>query len=90
VGVGKGKASQERTLPEARPTTTKEATVDIKRIPPSGAAFQTAHEKDTHPHACWDGWVFLGYTDQETDEEHSEVLPCRRCAEMLIAKGGET
>ncbi len=33
-----------------------------------------------HPHACWDGWVFLGYTDDE-GEERSEALPCRRCAE---------
>jgi len=24
---------------------------------------------------------FLGYTDPETDEERSEVLPCRRCSE---------
>jgi hypothetical protein len=57
--------------------------VDIKRIPPDGDPFTSAHppDQDEHPHACWGGWVFLGYTDPETDEERSEVLPCRRCSE---------
>ncbi len=72
-------APQVMTHPGARPK--GKDPMDTKKIPPAGAAFQAAHEKDTHPHACWDGWVFLGYTDPETDEEHSEVLPCRRCAE---------
>jgi len=31
-----------------------------------------------HPHACIDGWVYLGYTDDEGDEQ-VEALPCRRC-----------
>jgi hypothetical protein len=34
-----------------------------------------------HPHACLDGWVYLGYTDDEGDEQ-VEALPCRRCAEQ--------
>jgi hypothetical protein len=33
-----------------------------------------------HPHACWDGYVYLGYTD-EAGEEQIEKLPCRRCVE---------
>jgi hypothetical protein len=33
-----------------------------------------------HPHACMDGYVYLGYTD-ENDEEQIEKLPCRRCVE---------
>jgi hypothetical protein len=45
--------------------------------PPTG-------EQD-HPHACLDGYVYLGYTavDEETGEEveRVEALPCRRCAE---------
>jgi len=45
--------------------------------PPTG-------EQD-HPHACLDGYVYLGYTavDEETGEEleRLEALPCRRCAE---------
>jgi len=38
-----------------------------------------------HPHACWDGYVYLGYTD-EVGEEQIEKLPCRRC---VVAKLGE-
>jgi hypothetical protein len=38
-----------------------------------------------HPHACLNGYVYLGYTavDEETGEEveRVEALPCRRCAE---------
>jgi hypothetical protein len=37
-----------------------------------------------HPHACLNGYVYLGYTalDEETGEEAErvEALPCRRCA----------
>jgi hypothetical protein len=33
-----------------------------------------------HPHACWGGYVYLGYTDDD-GEEQIEKLPCRRCAE---------
>jgi hypothetical protein len=38
-----------------------------------------------HPHACWDGYVYLGYTD-EAGEEQIEKLPCRRC---VVAKLSE-
>jgi hypothetical protein len=42
-------------------------------------------EDQDHPHACLDGYVYLGYTafDEETGEEveRVEALPCRRCAE---------
>jgi hypothetical protein len=31
-----------------------------------------------HPHACMDGWVFLGFEDED-GEEHIECVPCRRC-----------
>jgi hypothetical protein len=41
--------------------------------------------EDPHPHACFEGLVFLTYTvfDEEVGEEveHIEALPCRRCAE---------
>ncbi len=40
-------------------------------------------EKDHHPHACYDGLVFLTYTlfDEEIGDEaeHIEAVPCRRC-----------
>jgi hypothetical protein len=33
-----------------------------------------------HPHACMNGWIYLGFTDDD-GEERIEKLPCRRCAE---------
>ena len=42
------------------------------------------HDQD-HPHACLNGYIYLGYTaiDEETGEEveRVEALPCRRCAD---------
>ncbi len=39
--------------------------------------------EDTHPHACWNGLVFLTYTafDEAVGEEveRIEAIPCRRC-----------
>jgi hypothetical protein len=37
-------------------------------------------EAQDHPHACMDGYVYLGYTDED-GEEAVEALPCRRCRE---------
>jgi len=46
--------------------------------------FRPQPGEDTHPHACWDGLVFLAYTvfDEAVGEdvERLEVVPCRRCA----------
>ena len=40
---------------------------------------------DHHPHACWNGFVYLSYTvhDEEIGEavEVVEAVPCRRCAD---------
>jgi hypothetical protein len=44
-----------------------------------------ARRDQDHPHACWDGYVYLGYTD-EAGEEQIEKLPCRRC---VVAKLGK-
>ena len=42
-------------------------------------------KEQDHPHACLNGYIYLGYTDfdEETGEEVERVesLPCRRCAE---------
>lgn len=42
-------------------------------------------EGDSHPHACYEGLVYLTYTafDESVGEEveRIEVIPCRRCAE---------
>jgi hypothetical protein len=43
--------------------------------------------QDTHPHACYEGIVFLTYTvfDKEVGDEVERIdgIPCRRCAEGL-------
>jgi hypothetical protein len=59
--------------PGARPTV-RGLTVDERSI-----EYGDVREQD-HPHACWDGYVYLGYTD-EAGEEQIEKLPCRRCVE---------
>jgi hypothetical protein len=61
--------------------------VDEHTISPAGDPFYASaatHGQD-HPHACLNGYVYLGYTavDEETGEEveRVEALPCRCCAE---------
>ncbi len=34
---------------------------------------------DEPPHACMDGWVFLGFEGEDEDGELVEAVPCRRC-----------
>ena len=54
---------------------------------PESSARRAAYEEEVqdHPHACLNGYVYLGYTaiDEETGDEveRVEALPCRRCAE---------
>jgi len=62
---------------------TGEAFMPCKHI--VAAAIARAKGRDAsipqdHPHACIDGWVYLGYTDDDGAEQ-VEALPCRRCAE---------
>jgi hypothetical protein len=77
-------APRESPLPEARPTDKSEDTVDEIRISPAGDGFYAAakHRPDTGetPHACWDGWVFLGF-EGEDGEEVIEAVPCKRCTQ---------
>jgi hypothetical protein len=63
--------------------------VDIKRIPPVGDPFTAAphhDDQDERPHACVDGWVFLGRVVESEHDLDGEVVeyirvPCRRCAD---------
>ncbi len=37
---------------------------------------------DETPHACMDGWVFLGFEVEDENGEHAEIIErvrCRRC-----------
>jgi hypothetical protein len=36
--------------------------------------------QDERPHACLEGWVFVGYID-EYGEEREASYRCRRCAD---------
>lgn len=44
---------------------------------------QTHEGDEPHPHACYDGWIYLTYTafDETVGDEveRIEVIPCRRC-----------
>ena len=54
--------------------------MDNKTISPSGDPFYAAHhdDQDERPHACYGGWVFVGYED-ENGEEREVSYRCRRC-----------
>ena len=56
------------------PAHRKRGTVDEQSI-----EYGEVRDQD-HPHACWDGYIYLGYTDDD-GEEQIEKLPCRRCDE---------
>ena len=78
-------APQVVTHPRARPTE-RMAFVDEVRVHPevlAGDPFAAAAQD--HPHACLNGYIYLGHTavDEETGEEVERVvaLPCRRCAD---------
>jgi hypothetical protein len=51
----------------------------------SSVCWPTVEGEDPHPHACWNGVVFMTYMsfDEEIGEEveHLDIVPCRRCAE---------
>jgi hypothetical protein len=51
---------------------------------PSTGDRDLRHGQD-HPHACMDGYIYLGYTyvSEETGDEVEayEAIPCRRCTE---------
>jgi hypothetical protein len=34
------------------------------------------------PHACTDGWGFIGHEDEDGGE-HIEAMPCKRCREVI-------
>jgi hypothetical protein len=58
----------------------EEVTVD--NIESSAPAHPSTEDQD-HPHACLNGYIYLGYTvfDEETGEEVEQVeaVLCRRC-----------
>jgi len=41
------------------------------------------HDQDERPHACIDGWVFVGYVD-EYGEEREASYRCRCCADSRL------
>ena len=57
-------ATTESSAPHAHPSTEE---------PPR-------HDQAERPHACINGWVFVGYVD-EYGEEREASYRCRRCAD---------
>jgi hypothetical protein len=61
--------------------------MDEARITPeplAGDPFAAAAREQDHPHACLDGYVYLGYSyvgEDGEEYEAFEAIPCRRCAE---------
>jgi hypothetical protein len=54
--------------------------MDEHTISSAGDPFHAApHDQDERPHACNDGWVFVGYVD-EYGEEREASYRCRRCS----------
>ena len=54
--------------------------MDEHTISPAGDPFTS----QDHPHACLNGYVYLGYTYVGHDGEEYEAfeaIPCRRCAD---------
>jgi hypothetical protein len=59
-------------------------TVDDRRISPAGDPFYAAalrNPDQDRPHACWQGWVYLGFEEEEDGEivAVTDRVPCRRC-----------
>jgi hypothetical protein len=74
MGVGKGNGPAGGDTPRSPAHRKRIRTVDTRSI-----EYGEVTEQD-HPHACSDGYVYLGYTDDD-GEEQIEKLPCRRCVE---------
>jgi hypothetical protein len=58
--------------------------MDTRRIPPAGDPFYATSVIQDHPHACVDGYLYIGHVVEGEDgkeTEQIERLPCRRCAE---------
>jgi hypothetical protein len=58
----------------------KEDTVDTNILRKDSPEVRTP--TDETPHACYDGWVFLGFEAEDENGEHIELVervPCRRC-----------
>lgn len=76
-------APQVLATPRDPAHTDLEVTVDTSKSSAPHAHPPT--EGQDHPHACLNGYVYLGYTalDEKTGEEveRVEALPCRRCAD---------
>jgi len=46
---------------------------------PAHPSTEEHDRQDERPHACIDGWVFVGYVD-ECGEEREASYRCRRCS----------
>jgi hypothetical protein len=47
---------------------------------PAHPSTEDHDHQDERPHACTDGWVFVGYVDEHSEEREASYR-CRLCAE---------
>jgi hypothetical protein len=68
--------------PGTRPTELEGSTVDTRSLAHSGHRPRSTSPEEETLHACYDGWVYMGFEDEDENREHVEVIervPCRRC-----------
>jgi hypothetical protein len=39
------------------------------------------HDQERDCFACYDGWVYMGFVEDDGEDEQIERVPCRRCSE---------
>ena len=77
-------APQVRQTPRSPAHTDLEVTVDT-RDSSAPAHPSTERDPDETPHACYDGWVFIGHVVESEHDLDGEIVvydrvPCRRCS----------
>ena len=56
----------------------------MKNSTAPGPHLSTEDQDQDHPHACYDGWVYIGHMAESEHDLDGEVVeyvrvPCRRC-----------
>jgi hypothetical protein len=54
--------------------------VNESSAPNAQPSTENHDHQDERPHACLEGWVFVGYIDEHGDEREASYR-CRRCAD---------
>ena len=55
--------------------------MDERSLAHSGGHYPRPDQEET-PHACYNGWIYLGFEGEDLEGNHVEEIervPCRRC-----------